>query len=109
MPVSSQRRARGLTRDEVAELAGVSTGWYAQLELGRPINISAKSLEAIASALNLDRYETEYLFSITGTARPATSNGATFSNTRSGRRSSRPGFLRRFLAALMRALSAPAF
>lgn len=69
MPVRSHRRAQGLTRDEVAELAGVSVGWYAQLELGRPINISAKSLEAIAGALQLDRYETEYLFSVAGMPR----------------------------------------
>lgn len=71
LPVTSQRRARGLTRDEVAELAGVSTGWYAQFELGRPINISPKALEGIAQAIKLDRYETQYLFALAGTAKPA--------------------------------------
>lgn len=70
LPVKLQRRARGLTRDEVAELAGVSTGWYAQFELGRPINISPKRLEAIAAALRLDRYETLYLFRLVGMPLP---------------------------------------
>jgi transcriptional regulator with XRE-family HTH domain len=74
LPKKSQRRARGLTRDEVAELAGVSTGWYAQFELGRPINISPKTLDAIATALRLDYYETQYLFTLAGTPLPEDSS-----------------------------------
>ena len=70
LPVKPQRRARGLTRDEVAELAGVSTGWYAQFELGHPINISSKRLQAIAGALRLDAYETLYLFRLVGIPAP---------------------------------------
>ena len=67
----SRRRASGVTRDEVAEVADVSIGWYAQFELGRPINISAKSLSGIARALRLDRYETQYLYLLSGVAAPS--------------------------------------
>jgi len=66
----SGRRASGVTRDEVAELADVSIGWYAQFELGRPINISARTLCGIARALRLDRYETQYLFQLAGVSMP---------------------------------------
>jgi transcriptional regulator with XRE-family HTH domain len=57
----------GLRLQDVAELAGVSTSWYASFELGYAVNISARTLTAIAVALQLDEPETAYLFQLTGT------------------------------------------
>jgi transcriptional regulator with XRE-family HTH domain len=61
----------GLRLQDVAELAGVSTSWYASFELGYALNISARTLSAIATALHLDVPETNYLFHLTGTPQPA--------------------------------------
>jgi transcriptional regulator with XRE-family HTH domain len=60
----------GLRLQDVAELAHVSTSWYASFELGYAANISARTLTAIATALQLDAPETSYLFALTGTAQP---------------------------------------
>ncbi|WP_199444538.1 helix-turn-helix domain-containing protein [Umezawaea beigongshangensis] len=48
-----RRRVPGLRRDEVAHLAGVSTGYYARLEQGhqRP---TGQTIESLARALRLD-------------------------------------------------------
>lgn len=48
------RRVRGLRREEVALLAGVSTDYYARLEQGRRIQPSAAVVEALGRALDLD-------------------------------------------------------
>jgi transcriptional regulator with XRE-family HTH domain len=66
----SGRRARGVTREEVAELADVSIGWYAQFELGRPINVSLKTLYSIARALRLDHDEARFLYQLAGAGVP---------------------------------------
>ncbi|MFI6079692.1 helix-turn-helix domain-containing protein [Streptomyces sp. NPDC051217] len=52
-PGVSGRRVRGLRREEVAVLAGVSADYYARLEQGRERNPSAQVIEAIARALRL--------------------------------------------------------
>lgn len=57
-----RRRVRGLRREEVAELAGISASWYTWLEQGRPIRVSPETLLRLASALQLDRDETEQLY-----------------------------------------------
>ncbi|MBB6551229.1 helix-turn-helix domain-containing protein [Nonomuraea rubra] len=62
------RRVPGLRREEVAQLAGVSTDYYAQLEQGRPISPSPGVLEAIAAALWLDDAERAHLSDLMGTA-----------------------------------------
>lgn len=48
------RRVKGLRREEVAFLAGVSTDYYTRLEQGRRITPSTGVLDAIARALELD-------------------------------------------------------
>ncbi|WP_090044876.1 helix-turn-helix transcriptional regulator [Lentzea fradiae] len=48
------RRVKGLRREEVALLAGVSADYYARLEQGRRINPSEAVVEAIGRALELD-------------------------------------------------------
>ena len=48
------RRVPGLRREEVAQLAGVSTDYYTRLERGSIRGVSDSVLEAVASALQLD-------------------------------------------------------
>ena len=59
-----KRRIPGLRREEVAQLAGVSTTWYTWLEQGRDIKVSASVLDAIASALQLTADERKYLYDL---------------------------------------------
>ncbi|MEU3567707.1 helix-turn-helix transcriptional regulator [Kitasatospora sp. NPDC036755] len=74
----SHRRARrtpGLRREEVAELAGVSTDYVVRLEQGRGLRPSAEVLAALARALRLDASERDYLFDLAGRRRPDTTGG----------------------------------
>lgn len=61
-PNGTRRRTPGLRREEVAQLANVSTTWYTFLEQGRDIRVSAQVLESIASALQLTSAERVHLF-----------------------------------------------
>lgn len=56
-----ERRVPGLRREEVAELAGVSTGYYTRLERGEIGGASPGVLDAIARALQLTEVEREHL------------------------------------------------
>ncbi|MFF1699859.1 helix-turn-helix transcriptional regulator [Streptomyces sp. NPDC058257] len=63
----SRRRARrtpGLRREEVAELAGVSTDYVVRLEQARGLRPSADVVEALARALRLAPDERAYLFNL---------------------------------------------
>ena len=62
LPRGSRRRAPGLRRAEVAQLAGVSVDWYTWLEQGRPITVSTQVLESLVQALHLNASEREHLF-----------------------------------------------
>ncbi|MWV43627.1 helix-turn-helix domain-containing protein [Paenibacillus sp. HJL G12] len=64
LPPGGRRRTPGLRREEVAQLAGVSSTWYTWLEQGRDINVSSSVLDCIASALQLTADERKYLFSL---------------------------------------------
>lgn len=64
LPTGSRRRTPGLRREEVSQLAGVSTTWYTWLEQGRDIQVSHSVLDNIASALRLTADERKYLFSL---------------------------------------------
>lgn len=68
---AGKRRVAGLRREEVAQLAAISTDYYTRLEQGR-IPASAPVLEAIAQALDLDEDQRRYLFGLAGkeTAKP---------------------------------------
>ncbi|WP_181796207.1 helix-turn-helix domain-containing protein [Streptomyces sp. WELS2] len=71
----SHRRARrtpGLRREEVAELAGVSTDYVIRLEQARGPRPSAEVLTALARALRLTPSERDYLFDLAGRRRPGT-------------------------------------
>ena len=50
----ARRRVRGLRREELAMLAGISSEYYLRLEQGRDKNPSAQILNALARALQLD-------------------------------------------------------
>ncbi|MCR8641263.1 helix-turn-helix transcriptional regulator [Paenibacillus sp. N1-5-1-14] len=64
LPAGSRRRTPGLRREEVAQLAGVSTTWYTWLEQGRDIKVSASVLDCIAGALQLTVDERKYLYAL---------------------------------------------
>ncbi|MGC7873314.1 helix-turn-helix transcriptional regulator [Desulfosporosinus sp. SYSU MS00001] len=60
----TRRRTPGLRREEVAQLAGVSTTWYTWLEQGRDIKVSSSVLDSIAKALQLNIDERKYLYDL---------------------------------------------
>lgn len=64
LPHDCRRRTPGLRREEVASLVGVSVSWYTWLEQGRNISVSASVLERLASVLQLDAAQREYLFTL---------------------------------------------
>jgi transcriptional regulator with XRE-family HTH domain len=59
-----ERRVPGLRREEVAELAGVSVGYYTRLERGEIGGASESVLEAVARALRLNDVEREHLLDL---------------------------------------------
>ncbi|MNW43873.1 hypothetical protein D3C74_210850 [compost metagenome] len=63
-PSGIRRRTPGLRREEVAQLAGVSTTWYTWLEQGRDIQVSHSVLECVTNALQLNGDERRYLYSL---------------------------------------------
>ena len=62
------RRVPGLRREEVAQLAGVSTDYYTRLKRGSIRGVSDSVLEAVASALQLDEAERAHLMDLARTA-----------------------------------------
>ncbi|WP_409467344.1 helix-turn-helix transcriptional regulator [Streptomyces sp. HC307] len=66
-PGAGTRRVPGLRREEVAQLAGVSTDYYTRLEQGRHPHVSEAVLDAVASALRLDDVERGHLRDLTRT------------------------------------------
>lgn len=60
----TRRRTPGLRREEVAQLAGVSSTWYTWLEQGRDIKVSPSVLDAVAKALQLTVDERKYLYAL---------------------------------------------
>jgi transcriptional regulator with XRE-family HTH domain len=62
-----RRRVPGLRREELAQLAGISAGYYTRLEQGLSPNASDAVLDAVARVLRLDEGERAHLRSL---ARP---------------------------------------
>lgn len=62
------RRVKGLRREEVALLAGVSVEYYVRLERGNLGGVSESVLEAVANALQLDEAERSHLHDLARTA-----------------------------------------
>lgn len=62
LPSTGRRRVAGLRREEVAELADISSDWYRWLEMGRPIRVSPSFLSRLAEALRLNASERLQLY-----------------------------------------------
>lgn len=71
LPAGSRRRTTGLRREEVAQLAGMSTTYYTFLEQGRDVRPSRQALAALAAALRLSTAERAHLFQLGGVSPPA--------------------------------------
>lgn len=61
LPDGRRRRAPGLRREEVAELAGFGVDWYVRLEQGRAVSPSITTIDALARALRLSKVEHAHL------------------------------------------------
>ncbi len=66
------RRVKGLRREEVAMLAGVSVDYYVRMERGSLAGASESVLDALANALQLDEAERTHLYAL---ARESSSRG----------------------------------
>ncbi len=66
-----RRRTQGLRREEVAQLAGMSTDYYARLEQQRAPQPSVQITAALARALRLTLDERDHLFALIGHNAPA--------------------------------------
>ena len=59
-----RRRVPGLRREEAAQLAGVSTEYYTQIERGNVSGVSDEVLHAVSKALRLSDDETAHFFGL---------------------------------------------
>jgi transcriptional regulator with XRE-family HTH domain len=73
LPTYGARRVKGLRREEVASLAGVSVEYYKRLERGSASGVSDSVLEALAHALQLNDAERTHLFDLARAASPVAS------------------------------------
>jgi transcriptional regulator with XRE-family HTH domain len=70
LPRGARRRTRGLRREEVAALCGMSADYYGRLEQGRGPQPSEPMLAAIARGLHLTLDERDHLFRLGGHSAP---------------------------------------
>jgi transcriptional regulator with XRE-family HTH domain len=66
LPARKNRRITGLSRDEAAELIGVSSTWYTQFELGKAESVSLRFVRRVSTALQLQPEERLYLYALCG-------------------------------------------
>ena len=64
LDAAGNRRVRGLRREEVAQLAMISTDYYTRLEQGRLASASEEVLDALATGLRLSQDERSYLYKL---------------------------------------------
>ncbi|ATL27625.1 helix-turn-helix domain-containing protein [Streptomyces formicae] len=67
LPHTPRRRAKGLRREEVAALSGVSVAWYTWIEQGR-VDTSRQVLDSVARALRLDEAAHRHALALAGFA-----------------------------------------
>ncbi|MGY0062109.1 helix-turn-helix transcriptional regulator [Streptomyces sp. LZ34] len=72
LPAGRVRRAPGLRRQELAQLAGMSVDYVIRLEQGRATSPSTQILTALARALRLSEPERRHLFLLAGRPAPTT-------------------------------------
>jgi transcriptional regulator with XRE-family HTH domain len=70
LPVGRARRAMGLRREELAELAGVSVDYVVRLEQGRAKTPSASVVASLARALQLSNAERDHMYQLAQLAPP---------------------------------------
>lgn len=70
LPEGTRRRAAGLRREEVAQLAGMSTDYYTRIEQCRGPHPSASIVSALARALRCDLDERDHMFHLAGLTPP---------------------------------------
>src|SRR3569833_1047280 len=70
LPAGWSRRAVGLRREELADLAGLSVDYVVRLEQGRATTPSAQVVATLARALQLTRGERDHLYSLAGLQPP---------------------------------------
>ncbi|MQY24427.1 helix-turn-helix transcriptional regulator [Nocardia macrotermitis] len=75
LPEGVRRRTPGLRRDEVAQLASISTDYYARLEQCRGANPSEPVMAALARALRCDPDERDHLYHLAGFSSPERHSG----------------------------------
>lgn len=68
MTFGGERRVPGLRREEVAQLAGISTAYYTRMERGDLRGVSESVLFALVRALQLNEAETTHLFDLSRVA-----------------------------------------
>jgi transcriptional regulator with XRE-family HTH domain len=71
LPAGRRRRTAGLRREEVAQLANMSTDFYARIEQRRGSRPSEATVAALARALRLTLDERDHLFHLAGHEPPA--------------------------------------
>lgn len=71
LPVGTKRRVRGLRREELATLAGISVDYVVRIEQARSSQPSEQVLTALARALRLNPDERDQLFHLAGSSPPA--------------------------------------
>jgi transcriptional regulator with XRE-family HTH domain len=70
LPVRRSRRAAGLRREELSELAGISVDYLVRLEQGRAASPSTQVVASVARALRLTRDERDHLYRLAGLEPP---------------------------------------
>jgi transcriptional regulator with XRE-family HTH domain len=71
LPTGARRRTRGLRREEVAQLAAISSTYYTYLEQGRDVRPSRQVLDSLSAALRLDATERSHIHELIHGAPPA--------------------------------------
>jgi transcriptional regulator with XRE-family HTH domain len=100
LPVyAGNRRVKGLRREEVATLAGISVEYYTRLERGNVNGVSGDVLDGVARALQLDEAEGNHLVDLVRAAGP----------THTARRRATQERVRPAVQRILDAIDAPAF
>lgn len=76
LPRGLRRRAKGLRREEVAALCGISPTWLTWIEQGRALSLSVGTLSRLAEALALTGAERAYLFELAALRDPEAAGDA---------------------------------
>lgn len=66
LPAAKRRRTRGLRREDVAELAGISLTYYTWIEQARDLRLSRDVVGDLAMALHLNQAERNYIATLAG-------------------------------------------